>query len=149
MSRFSNKVTKKLLEAGWYPGRRVDIEQKFQLIAESGYILTQIMMDFLIEFDGVSLTYSNGDNQFDFISYDVDFHPIQRVIRQGLVGDNVIPVGSFYNSNLLISITNNQSMCCYDEFENVYKIGDYYDEGINFICMYGLNPYKYLESKII
>lgn len=149
MSRFNKNVTKKLKEAGWYSGRRVDIESKLQLIEESDYIVTQVIIDFLIEFDGISLTYSNGDNQFDFITYNVDFHPKQRVIRRALIGDNVIPVGSFCNSNFLISITDKQRMYCYDEFENVYKIGDYYDEGLDFICMYGLNPHKYLESKIV
>ena len=149
MSRFNKNVTKKLQQAGWYSGRRVNISPKLKLMTEAGYTISDSMTNFLLEFDGLSLTYSNGDNPFDLITYIVDFHTVQCAIRSALIDENAIPVGSFSNSNFLIIISDDNKMYCYDEFENVYKIGDYYDEGIEFICTHGLNPRKYLKNKIV
>lgn len=148
--RFHRKTIKRLKEAGWYPNRRVDISQKIKSLddLECFNNYNEFMLDFLKEFDNLSLDYSN-DNLFSFKTGDSYFSHNAVVYRNGIIGEKCLLLGMFYNYNFEVLISESQKMYCYDEFENVYKIGSYYDEGLDFICLYGLNPRKHLESKIV
>ena len=146
MSRFTKKTTHRLKQAGWHVNRRVDISHKIKIMGDLDYHLTPPMVNFLVEFDNLSLTYSDGSCLFDFITHDTAFLPELCMLRNGLVGEDTMLIGYFCNTDYVLLITKDKKMYCYDEFENVYKIGDYYDEGIEFICTHGLNPMNHLKN---
>ena len=146
--RFHGKTTKRLKEAGWYLNRRVDISHKVEIMHTNEVFFNDTMLKFLKEFDNLKLSYS-FENLFDFNVQDSYFANDAINYRSGLIGERCILIGTFFMYELEVLITDNKKMYCYDEFENVYRIGDYYDEGLDFICMYGLNPRKHLESKIV
>lgn len=52
---FSEKVKKALIDAGWYPDRKMNIEQYKRALKEEGYPVPQKLQDFLLEFGGLRL----------------------------------------------------------------------------------------------
>ena len=150
MSRFHKNVLDTLRKAGWYPNRKTNVYEKVDTFLQMGFFINQPMIDFLMEFDELCLTYSNGNQLFEFQSFYPDesksahYHHIN-----GLMGQNALEVGCFYNSELAIIITEDCNMFCYDFNLDIYKIGDYYDEGIAFICTHGLSPNRYLDNKMV
>lgn len=146
MARFSKKLTQQLRQAGWKPGRRVDIHRKLEWLTAAALHPTPEMLDFLTEFGGLKLTYPNGDCLFDFRSYAHDFTPDKCQYRSSVIGERVTLVGSFGNNSFIVVIGDDGKMYAYDEgYKHIIKLGDSYDEGLEGISRYGINPYKLIS----
>jgi hypothetical protein len=147
MKRFDKKTFLTLSKAGWYPNRRVNIHQKIEFLNNLNFHTTEEMNSFLTEFDNLYLIYSNGDSIFDFRTYKTDFDSSQINIRNGMIGESCLLIGSFCNNEFLVVITETNKMVAYNEnFRKIHQIGSYFDEGINYICHFGLNPDKILND---
>lgn len=135
----SKAALQKLEQAGWRKGRRVDVTPKLALMAQAGAPITPEMIEFLQEFDGLRLTYSNGDCLFDFRTFPHDFTPERCAMRNGLLGEYVVLLGSFRNDNYLVALSESGKVCAYNpEIDFVHQLGQTPAEGLEFILTRGL-----------
>lgn len=109
------------------------------------------MKEFLIEFDGINLEYSNRVQHFDFCSKYTIYNIENFNIINNLTGAHCLKVGAFCDNELITAISENGEMFALmlgnykAGGSQSFKIGNCVDEGIEFICHYGLNPYKYFD----
>ena len=52
---FSEEVKKALIEAGWFPNRKIDITRYEKTLLLAGYDIPKILKDFLVAFGGLYL----------------------------------------------------------------------------------------------
>lgn len=151
MARFTKKTYEKLTDAGWHHNRRVSIDNTLMKLNEMNYDINEIIKDFLIEFNGINLTYSNGLEHFDFTTSYMNYNIGDFNLVNNLTGSCCLKVGYFANGELITAISENGEMFALmlgnykAGGSQAFKIGEYIDEGIEFICHYGLNPYKYFD----
>lgn len=135
----SKAALQKLEQAGWHRGRRVDIGPKLALMRQAGAEITPEMAQFLAEFDGLRLSYSNGDCLFDFRTFPHDFTPDKCRNRNGLLSEQVVLLGSFRNDSYLVALSESGSLWAYnDELGRVRRLGQTPAEGLEFILTRGL-----------
>ncbi|MDO5106537.1 SUKH-3 domain-containing protein [Capnocytophaga sp.] len=151
MARFTKKTYEKLTNAGWYHNRRVSIDDTLIKLSEINYEVNETIKDFLIEFDGINLEYSNGVQHFDFETRYTIYNIENFNLVNNLIGSHCLKVGAFCNNDLITAISENGEMFALmlGNYKaggyRAFKIGEYIDEGIEFICHYGLNPYKHFD----
>lgn len=69
-----NELSKKYLhQIGWFDGRRVDTTISQKIITANGFLLNEYAINFINEFDGLSLSSQRekNSNYLDFISFDI------------------------------------------------------------------------------
>lgn len=84
-----------LREAGWFPGRSVDVSLALEELRSRGHDPPQSIADFLAEFDGLHIQPSRID--FDIATEGYSSH--DAILLEDLspfVGERVFPVGSGY-----------------------------------------------------
>lgn len=151
MARFTKKTYEKLTSAGWYHNRRVSINDVLIKLNEINYNVNDTIKDFLIEFNDINLEYSNGIEHFDFTTLYMSYNMEDFNLVNNLTNAHCLRIGYFCNNDLITAISEDGEMFALmlgnykAGGSRAFKIGDYIDEGIEFICHYGLNPYKYFD----
>lgn len=144
MSRFKKETIRKLKLAGWHPNRRVNINEILLSLNTIEYCINETMQEFLQEFSGISLIYSNGEEPFSFIYRYSNISLDTVSMINNSVGELSIPIGFSYNGEFIVAITeSNQVFAICEGYNQTYQIGHYFDEGVEFLCQYGLNSKKY------
>lgn len=147
MARFTKKTHEKLTNAGWYPNRRVPINDTIIKLNEINYDINDTIKYFLIEFNGINLEYSNGVHHFDFDTKYTIYNIENFNLVNNLTSSYCLKVGAFCNNELITAISEDGEMFALmlgnyrAGGSQAFKIGECIDEGIEFICHYGLNPY--------
>lgn len=148
MSRFSKKALDKLKKSGWRNNRKVDISTVLNVAKKENCILTKNMIEFLHEFQGLKLAYNNGEELFDFTPYVYSITNKNCLLWSSLVGEAVFKIGVMSNSNYLILISESNKMYAFTSGENdIFIIGNSFDEGIDFILTYGLKETPSIFNK--
>lgn len=141
MSRFSKKTMNILKQAGWYPNRRVNITEILNIAAKEGIYFDENIQSFLYEFEGLEFHYPDGKHLFSFAAY---LSP-NLIHINNMTGENSLTIGSI--PDLLLVIGESGKMYGFTYFNckaHIYELGECYDEGIEFVCKHGLNPFPYL-----
>jgi len=110
----SEKAFMRLKDAGWYPGRKIDITKYIYELEEEGFVVFNKAKDFLQEFGGLGIKYkkSTGIEEYHVIipSYgvgsegrDPQFDEAFNVERWA--NERVVPVGVIYRQNMNLYIT--------------------------------------------
>lgn len=143
MSRFSKKTMNILKQAGWYPNRRVDITEVINHATEQNIHIGENIQSFLHEFFGLEFDYPDGRFLFEFGSYS----SMNLIYINNMTGESSIEIGSI--PDLLLAIGESGKMYGFGYFDgktHVFELGEYYDEGVEFVCKHGLNPFPYLSK---
>lgn len=142
MSRFSKKTMNILKQAGWYPNRRVDITEVINHATEQNIHIGENILSFLHEFFGLKFNYPDGKFLFEFCGYS----SMSLIYINNMTGENSIEIGSI--PDLLLAIGESGKMYAFGYFngnqQHVFELSECYDEGIEFVCKHGLNPFPYL-----
>lgn len=147
MSRFSKKTMNILKQAGWYPNRRADITEIMNHAMQQGIHIGENIQSFLYEFDGLEFRYPDGKHLFYFVAElhtDLTYFNHFSYINN-MTGEDSLIVGD--TPDLLLVIGESGKMYGFAYFNcktHVYELGECYDEGIEFVCKHGLNPFPYL-----
>ncbi len=108
-----------LLEAGWYPGRNIDIQSFIQALEQAGYSVPVSVRSFLAEFGGIrmSFTYTQyvetkAGGRDVRLNKHIDFDPINAA-------DNIIPEKLQYFTSLI-----RQGLCVIGEYQDTTLLMD-------------------------
>ena len=138
---FEEKVKNLLIEAGWKPGRQVDISQYKLVIENEGYKLSSAVEMFLQQFGGLYIRYPLPNSQSDIVHFDViksvrDTNPfwVKDEYSQRLNNFNLCVIGQAFTNHMTIIMDNYGNVYGgYDD--NLYFIADSGEDAIRIICL--------------
>jgi hypothetical protein len=135
---YSETTKKFLLQAGWFPERKIDISSYEQLLYSKGYELNDIVKEFLSEFGELKISFPNHVNSS--MTDDIVFHTIEAIIGifhekveiyQERVGEKLVTIGEAYNGNMVVLMS---------------LSGKFYGAYDDLVVYYGENRYEALEA---
>ncbi len=115
----SEVARQQLLEAGWFPGRHIDIQPFLHTLEQEGYDVPASVHSFLAEFGGIRLNFSYieyvetklGGRDVLFKEH-IDFNPIHAA-------DNIIPEKLHFFTSLV-----RQRLCVIGEYQDTTLLMD-------------------------
>lgn len=148
---YSDLVRKALEEAGWYPGRKIDIKPYIEALKAEGYDeVPQVLKDFLTEFGGLHLKERPFTDWSDIVKDNPELkkyrEPPDRIMHfdvlesQGTgpvvpiskeeifeprVGEDLIPFGEIYDGRYLLAMTPTGKIYAIDGTSILYLGKDY------------------------
>lgn len=140
---------KRLKEAGWYKGRKIDTDQIVLSLRKIGIDLPDSVITFVQEYGLLKI------NPLDKEYFDVSFDPILAVgknydanffvncLSEYEITDMVYPIGVASQKNMLVLMTKDEKMFC---FTNgcLIKVGNSIDECLD--CLVGeVRDYERLD----
>ena len=140
MGKISELTMQILSDAGWYPGRKVDIEELVDFLELKGYKVFPCVIDVLYEFGGLkcSFTRPNGDEDFFYVNpeeaygdyYDKeDFNEIEMRVKESLIA-----IGQARSDNMMMFMS--ESGKVYGETGYyLVKFGDNIYEALDTLCL--------------
>lgn len=135
---FSEKVTKGLLEAGWYPSRRVDITESERLLKRLGYEeIPEVLKSFLREFGGLHIKVPYTRDYIKIWEVNLDVSELFRVslsppwtkeqIYEPRVGENLYYFGEIWNGYFNLTMAPSGKMYAVD-MSVILFLGNHYVE---------------------
>lgn len=122
-----SEITMEILtQAGWYEGRKIDIQDIKDLFAKNGLPLFEVAEKFLIEFGMLEITFPKQGSPFNTMEYH-HFNPILMVLDyddgeyyttleeelSDKIGEKIIPIGTTYREHLNLLLTPSEKFYAY------------------------------------
>ncbi len=137
---FSIEVLEILKRSGWNEFRRVNHDEIINKLVSEGYMISNIVVDFLAQFESLNITFfnkkRNKEDDFNF-SLEKAFHlevpeRLNEDYRLRIGNINLCPIGTAYRDQFVLMMDSNGKVYGgYDDF--LIKLGDCYQEAINSI----------------
>lgn len=121
-----------LKDAGWYPGRKIDIKFMEEYLISSGYEVFPSVKAFLEEFGMLELKVINKRAQISGVGSKEKYHhtnpekAIKGYFKAGsfkqvelYAGEKLVPVGEISNGGLMLLVSETGKVCC-----ETSKLGD-------------------------
>lgn len=145
--KLSYITIERLTSAGWYDGRKIDIQNIKDLFKERQIELFKTAEKFLVEFGMLEITFQDPNPSFDMKEY-IHFNPklavgdcLDREYFEDLeeelneeIGEKVIPVGETDRGNLILLITPSEKYYGYTD-GCLVKFGDNTEEMLECLCI--------------
>ncbi|MEK5236167.1 SUKH-3 domain-containing protein [Paenibacillus sp. FSL L8-0470] len=144
-----SEITEQILsDAGWYPGRKVDIQEVVDFLESKGYKVFPCVLDVLYEFSKLrcSFTRPNGDEDSFYVNpeeaygdyYDKeDFNEIEMRVKESLIA-----IGQARNDNMMMFMSESGKVYGESGYYLV-KFGDNIHEALDNLCL--VQPGKEIE----
>ncbi|WP_428939452.1 SUKH-3 domain-containing protein [Fontivita pretiosa] len=135
MGRFSDYTYECLKRAGWYEGRRVDVEPFAEQIRLQGFEIMPRVADCLAEFGGLIIKFENqSDNplkrgSWDELRFEPRYADMEAEEYERIIGPRIAPIGDCGRHHASMIMT--ESGAVFSAFDdNVTLMGDTVDAAI-------------------
>lgn len=143
----SDITTERLMDAGWYKGRKIDIQDIKELFREREIEIFESAESFLSEFGMLEITFQDPNPAFDMKEY-IHFNPklavgdclnneyfkdLEEEFEEE-IGEKIIPVGETDRRNLILLMTPTKKYYGYTD-GCLVKFGDNIEEMLECLCI--------------
>lgn len=132
MNKFSDQLVETLArKSGWSENRKVDSDALTNLIVMEGYQVLENVVEFMMNFDGLTILFENKRNglknddiRFSFSQViELDASEKIKASYEERLGKKLIPIGSAYRGHLLLLMSDDCMV--YGAYDTYFrKIGD-------------------------
>ena len=134
-----SKTIEALSEAGWFRGRKVGRAQIEELVCSLGFSPTAQQIDFLDEYSGLRVVFSQG-GQLDCFWVDLE-EAVRQTFSEWVkeyserAGESLIPVGYSNSDHLLLLVGSDGSL--FGGFDDLFeRLGVGTDAGLDSIVLW-------------
>lgn len=138
MGKLSSKTISILEKAGWYSGRRVNINSTVEYLEKKGYEVFESVKDALEEFNGLTFRYLDNDDQSEFSIIpqeglgDLERKHYKRY--EVILGKNLVVIGTVYDDNATMYMDELGKVYGFHDDYYIWKFGDSIYEAVNNLC---------------
>lgn len=141
MDTHSPSVKELLIKAGWYEGRRIDVNKYKKCFQEENYPLLGTVRRFLAEFGDLHIEFQRENGEMDLLHFDAikaarDIDPawVQKAYANRLKNDNLCVIGQAYSNHIILFMDGDEKV--YGGYDDLLYIISASGKGaIEHICL--------------
>lgn len=141
MNNLSTKTIEILIQAGWEPNHKIDLNETVKFLEAMGYQVFDSVIDALSHFGGKEYKFNHPDGSletFHFIPEEAvgDYYEKEDFVEfEARVKEPLIVVGEAYRGNLIMFISKSGKVFGKNGY-SLYKFGDDIYEALDTLCLF-------------